>query len=668
MTVNTAAPLILPFTLGTGAGAVMGQGLKPELLAYMSFDDVSDPTPNWTQMAPDRVRSFSSSRGRESELSEHDAGTATVVLSNRDRAFDPTYASSPYYPNVRPLNQVWLLRQFNGDTESMFKGYVESYDMSWPDAGMSDSLATANAVDEIKILNLQKLPDTDPPRDSYSDLIGFDDPVSYWKFQDLNLKRVIVPMGVRRRRQATEDEEHGGPAGPIAFIPRGDAYVWGFADWIAPGNYSVINETPVVGDIVGSSEDGVGGCLRLGSTAQLKNAGLDAGDARGTTKFSVELWLRKSTTPGATAPVVRGPASTAVGTIWTFDMRTDGKMQFSYKDTGGVAHSVISTTALLDNVWYHLVGEVDDTTMRVFVNGVQDNTAGTTGAIGGAGDLTDPMEIRGIAGVTSIDVDELAIYLQALPAARVLAHYTSATSRGLPSQLPGARINAVLDAGASDAPRSIQAGSRTMHPTFLRGQAPINEIALATAVEKPDGMFFAARDGTLIFLAADHRSNSPYNTTQLTFGDEGTGVFYESFEADYSDSWLANEWNVNRIGRGGVLQTAYDATSISRYFKFPKTVADLEVTLNSVCATLATAYLAKYKDPMYRGQSLTLTTDDVNVTDAIFDRDLGDRVRVIRTQPRGLGTFDQVMYIQKIDVEGANDQGPWKIKLGLSPL
>src|SRR5437016_1205716 len=111
-----------------------GQGNLPLLDVYISFSDIAALSPVWTWISPNKVRSFSISR------TEGETGTSTLVLDNRNRDFDPTFVSSPYYPNVRPLNRVWLREQFTGETQDMFFGYAESYEMQWPGGGWSDAV------------------------------------------------------------------------------------------------------------------------------------------------------------------------------------------------------------------------------------------------------------------------------------------------------------------------------------------------------------------------------------------------------------------------------------------------------------------------------------------------------------------------------------------------
>src|SRR5687768_2698192 len=104
------------------------------LRAWYSTDDVSDVTPTWTE-ASDLVRAFTISRGRENELADVDAGTASVVLDNRDRDFDPIV-----HPEIRPMNRWWLQVDMpEGDTLDLFTGYAERYGQGWPGWGGSDA-------------------------------------------------------------------------------------------------------------------------------------------------------------------------------------------------------------------------------------------------------------------------------------------------------------------------------------------------------------------------------------------------------------------------------------------------------------------------------------------------------------------------------------------------
>jgi hypothetical protein len=190
---NVGSALKLPFVVG--AGAIVGQGNLPILDVYISFSDLSDPTPDWTWISPNKIRSFSVSR------TEGETGTATLVLDNRDRAYDSTVNAG-----VRPMNQVWLREQFTGDTNDMYKGYAESYEMEWPGGGWSDAVVVVKTADEFKILSLMTLPLMNPPRATYQDLVAYDNPDVYWPMDSPAAARIQPPAPAYTPPEVYEDK------------------------------------------------------------------------------------------------------------------------------------------------------------------------------------------------------------------------------------------------------------------------------------------------------------------------------------------------------------------------------------------------------------------------------------------------------------------------------
>src|SRR3954453_4355822 len=98
----TTGPALWPSTATFPDTTVYpGQDARPYVRCRLSFDDASAATPNWTEVANIDLRSFSTSRGRDTEQSQFDAGSASVVLDNRDRAYDPNSNAS-----IRPMNRI----------------------------------------------------------------------------------------------------------------------------------------------------------------------------------------------------------------------------------------------------------------------------------------------------------------------------------------------------------------------------------------------------------------------------------------------------------------------------------------------------------------------------------------------------------------------------------
>jgi len=88
-----------------------------------------------------KVREVSTRRGRSRVLEKFTAGIATVVVDNRDRTFDPTYASSPYFGSIVPRKQIRITR----DGFPVFTGLVEGWEFDFSLDG--DATATVRAVD-----------------------------------------------------------------------------------------------------------------------------------------------------------------------------------------------------------------------------------------------------------------------------------------------------------------------------------------------------------------------------------------------------------------------------------------------------------------------------------------------------------------------------------------
>lgn len=593
-------------------------------MLYSISDAVTDP-PIWTSVPANKVRGFSTSRGRNSELDEIDAGTATVLVDNRDRTFDPVINTS-----IRPLNRWWIRTQFNGETHDIFKGYAQLYDQSWPSPGFSDALAIVSCVDEFKVLALDKLPVMNPPRDDYENLVAYDSPTGYWRFTD-------------------DTNGSPGPALTVSNV-----------------GLSIVYETPIVGEGVGFR---VGGCLELQSTWEVYTGASDAGDpfdAEGLSEITVETWFKTSdATPGSDTFIAKG-AACAVGLQFQLYITTTGTIKFALSN-GAANTTATSSTSLLDNTWYHIVGTVSGGFIRIYINGSQVGAAAWSSTIGAFGGTPIPSFQLGSSSASGITMrlDEVAFYRLGLDAGRVVAHYQAGVQRGFIEQRSDVRVGAVLDSVSSHAPRRLGTGTRNVYPAFMHGQSPLEELRTATGVELSNGVFFVSKAGELVFLANDHRSSSPYNTVQATFDDDGTDLPYQDLDLDYSESFLLNDWNITRDG--GLVQNAFDATSIARYFKRSQSLSGLKVISDAAALSIAQSLRDKYKDPLTRILSITLTTADVNVADAIFRRDLGDKIRVLRTPPGGGARIDQSLWIQKIDTEGTPD-GPWRVTWGVSPV
>lgn len=88
------------------------------------------------------VRSVSISRGRSRVLDRPQAGSASIVLDNRARLFDPTAGTaSPYSSSIVPRKNV----QVTVNDEPVFTGFVDDWNIDFDISG--DSTSTAVCMD-----------------------------------------------------------------------------------------------------------------------------------------------------------------------------------------------------------------------------------------------------------------------------------------------------------------------------------------------------------------------------------------------------------------------------------------------------------------------------------------------------------------------------------------
>lgn len=98
-----------------------------------------------------RVRGFSIRRGKSRQLDNYQAGQVSVVFSNNDRAFDPTYTASPFYGQVIPKRELRITS--NGIRQATV--LVDDWNLDYAPQG--DSTAQAAASDGFAKLANQTL-------------------------------------------------------------------------------------------------------------------------------------------------------------------------------------------------------------------------------------------------------------------------------------------------------------------------------------------------------------------------------------------------------------------------------------------------------------------------------------------------------------------------------
>ena len=107
------------------------------------------------------LRSFTTSRGRISNLDKFQTGTAIVELDNRDNRFSPNqsthyFDSSLGRTKIQPLKRLRIRATHSSTTYDLFHGFVESFPVNYAGQGY-DSTVKIKVVDAFKLFFNAKL-------------------------------------------------------------------------------------------------------------------------------------------------------------------------------------------------------------------------------------------------------------------------------------------------------------------------------------------------------------------------------------------------------------------------------------------------------------------------------------------------------------------------------
>lgn len=216
-----------------------------------------------------------------------------------------------------------------------------------------------------------------------------------------------------------------------------------------------------------------------------------------------------------------------------------------------------------------------------------------------------------------------------------------------PGQLPGARINAVLDREEVNFPagqRDIDTGTSTLQGDNVSwGSNVLNYLQLITRSDL--GVLFASRDNTITFYG---RNRPVTGVDAPLFADDGTGYGYVDLSRARGTELLFNRVGVDAAG--GIKQTVTDAASQDRYGVKSLTVSGLLLDTDDQSLQMANYLLALYKDPEPRIATLTVNLDWL--TDAehqdVLPLDIGSVVQVRYTPNRVGDPIDKFCMVEGI--------------------
>lgn len=201
------------------ASASNGQvwdGSSPDVKVEIAFDSPAlSASPVWTDVT-DYAQRIESSRGRNMELSQFDAGSVAVTLDNSDGRFTPRITALPGQPTLRPRRALRVTAAFQSGTYAIAYGFIEQ----WPatlDGGLAFTV-TVPATDAFRILSGTTFPDSD------NGALNKFKPINYWPCQETAGPITYDSVGGRNLQpfwSSLNDRSTDDNAGPLPVITYG---------------------------------------------------------------------------------------------------------------------------------------------------------------------------------------------------------------------------------------------------------------------------------------------------------------------------------------------------------------------------------------------------------------------------------------------------------------
>ena len=335
----------------------------------------------------------------------------------------------------------------------MDKGGAFKVSGSSPRAGVVSLSFKANWDRDDKTLTYNVFRDSmnGQPVSSQSVTAGF------WERPDLSATDVVDPGSTHRYRVQVTDQWGASTTSDWVTVKAGEgqglskygarvladgaAHYWSFdetsgdkaEDFVAERNMTIRGKAYKRG---GGSVLGSGASLTMTSDANNKSHAATRVASQAPTAFSMEAWVRTSSTSGG---AIMSYGSSATNQSWNRDrmvyMRDDGTLSFMLYP--GKLATITTPKSYNDGQWHHIVASLSPTSgAMLYVDG---NLAAFDGSMTKGQSYSGYWRVGGdaLSGVngqpsnTNIqaDIDEAAVYSTPLSARQIAEHYTAATGK-----------------------------------------------------------------------------------------------------------------------------------------------------------------------------------------------------------------------------------------------
>lgn len=567
-----------------------------------SPDPLSDTTPSWIDVTR-YCQSAEWSSGKARDLDDSQAGSATFVLRNDQRRFEPEYTAGAYYPNIVPMRRFRLSIVTAAGTVQQGIYYATSWNVTYP-AGTDYSVVEVPCTDGFAILSLAKLPTLDPPQaQSLPDVYAADSPYAHYRLGEQFGTKMTAEIGTDGTY--TGFPINGGIQNAV-YIP------------MVPGDPSTGLAFPFTG--AGNAPTG---------RAKLDQAN-NFGD---TNAFTVEAVFRAGGSGVqqiiAAGPIGSGGLGRHIFTLLYDNANTRIQLSIAYAPLLDVdVTSLVGT--ITAGVTYHIAGTWDGHTGYVWINGLAAAGANQGGAVMVTGAANDYLYIGDTTNDGTFFIQDVAFYEQALSADRIKAHADAALNRGYPRQSVGDRINAVATNPLWSV-AGIGSSQLTAAPVMQTGQALLDEITRMAAAEKPFGIFYFNDVGNPAYYDWD---DTRVVTPAATFGDGPGEVPYTAIAPVYDDE-IYNEVTASREA-GDAALVYDDATSQGQYYVRGFDASSLPLNTDTDAGRVGQTILDQFSTPMFRIESISLNGASRGALTHILNREIGDTIRVRRLSSSGV--------------------------------
>lgn len=557
------------------------------------------------------------------------ASTAKVQL----RIVTPTTQNVVFYVDGATLAEKPYVVPFlesAGGIADQFEGRIEDVSQSWEEGGLKP-IAVVSAADEIATYSAKPLPSTNPPFESHLELLISDKPYAVFGMDD-------PVTGTRLAAEEGQDGQYRNDP------PR---------------------EQPplIVGDALGFSVQ----FFEDSSPTKWAFAAVDLTTFQDGNRASCEgLFRMHVLQAGDSETICAGPMNTgssvAIFRLYVDDDGGTPNVKATVELVGSSRTAIGATTLVADRV-YHAAMSWDGTTVRVYLDGVEDGVSSSAAGTMLTPTGGQPLQIARSTNVSPLDpnmyLDAIAFYEHALAPSRILAHAESGLLRGFGSfdehHTSQERVEAVLDllGGLTPAAKRhfVDADDLVAHRR-QNGQNAIDELRAAEQAE--NGLLFVDRSGRTVLLGDSYRTVGEKSVQRFSLSNEPEDwLTYPYADVGVAPFGKGETFNVARANApGGETQEAAHESCRRRHGERLLDLGEIPVVGDVRALEIVTDKVERLAEPGLRMDEVKLRggfDEDGEIWRAMLERDLEDLGLVEKVDPDPtLGAITQRVRVKAI--------------------